>query len=116
MSYKEDSYVLDESPSVYIARHLLEAGFVVRVWDPMMDSMLDNIPADVVVSEDLDMLLDNSRFLVLPRTLSAKDLNSILQWKATSTIFDPWGQIPENKGSTHQIIQIGRCAGKEDDN
>lgn len=116
MSYKEDSYVLDESPSVYIARHLIGAGFVVRVWDPMMDSMLDDIPADVVVSEELEMLLDNSRFLVLPRTLSAKDLNSILQWKASSTIFDPWGQIPENNGSTHQIIQISRRARKKNNN
>lgn len=108
MSYKEDSNVLDESPSIFLATYLLSAGYKIRVWDPMIDSMLNEIPAEVIVTVTLEELLNKSKFIVLPRTLSPEHIQLIIDAREPLTVFDPWGQIRLEEISSHQIIQLGR--------
>ena len=108
MSYKEDSYVLDESPSVFLAKYLIEVGLAVCAWDPMLHSMLHEFPQGVLALTTLDELLGNTDLVVLPRTISANHLNSILNFKKSLTIFDPWGQVAAIQSYPHDIIQPGR--------
>jgi UDPglucose 6-dehydrogenase len=108
MSYKEDSYVLDESPSVFLAKYLIETGFEVSAWDPMLQSMLHEFPGGVLALTTLEELLGNTDLVVLPRTISENHLNSILNIKKSLTIFDPWGQVTTTQSFSHEIIQLGR--------
>jgi UDPglucose 6-dehydrogenase len=108
LSYKEDSQVLDDSPSIFISEYLVKLGLEIWAWDPMLDLMSNEIPTSIFVTESVEDLIRTTSLLVIPRYISPTHLNVILNWEKSLEIFDPWGQIGLNQNSLHQIFQPGR--------
>ena len=108
LSYKENSYVVDESPSIFLAKHLNKSNFEVLAWDPMIDFIPENGRRDILVLDTIEDLLRDSEFVVLTRTISSKDLELIVNFEGPLKVYDPWGQISFDKNSLHQIFQPGR--------
>jgi UDPglucose 6-dehydrogenase len=112
LAYKPDTGVIDESPGMALARRLGEAGYDVRVYDPM--ALQAALPALVGVARgaaSVRELLEDSDVVVIttPWSEFAELPVEALAGKHR-TVIDCWGILPEDTlDDAIDIVRLGRA-------
>jgi UDPglucose 6-dehydrogenase len=113
LAYKPDTGVIDESPGVVLARLLAEAGYEVRVFDPVATQEALHALGGLVqgASSAADLLRQSDvTVIATPWPEFAKlPLEAAEREGQRAVVIDCWRLLPDGAGDgTVEIVQLGR--------
>ncbi len=118
LSYKPFSHVTEESPGVYIARHLSKNGIRVVAYDPMSAEMpLEDLRGEIVILDSLEECLGQAEAVLITtpdpifQALAASDFKN--QWTEV-LVFDFWRILREKLDASPHIKYVGIGLGDDD--
>jgi UDPglucose 6-dehydrogenase len=113
LAYKPDTGVIDESPGVALARLLGDAGYEVRVYDPVaMDAALHALGGQVYGCGSVAELLAQSdvTVIVTPWPEFAELPIDAIKREGRPVVIDCWRMLPdEGYGDAIEIVRLGRA-------
>jgi UDPglucose 6-dehydrogenase len=113
LAYKPDTGVIDESPGVALARLLGNAGYEVRVYDPVaMEAALDDLGGLAHGSSSVSELLAQSDVTVIatPWPEFADLPIEAIDREERPVVIDCWRLLPdEGYGEAFEIVRLGRA-------
>lgn len=92
VSYKPNTHVLDESPSLLLSSRLLDAGRSVICWDPN-PQVAQGMPDWVQYESDFNTFIEQTNFVVIARHLPEMDSSKLYDAFAGKSTFDIWRQF-----------------------
>ena len=115
LAYKPLSHIVEESPGVYLARAMADAGYRVIGYDPLAnESARVPLQYHALIAESLDQCLQDADVVLVTtrddkfRALTATDF---LQGRGGVTVIDFWRCLSDSVATTPGIryVPIGRC-------
>jgi UDPglucose 6-dehydrogenase len=113
LAYKPDTGVIDESPGVALARLLAEAGYEVRVYDPVAtEAALQALGGLAQGSSSASELLAQSDVTVIATPwpeFAELPLQALERDGRRAVVIDCWRLLPEGaSGGAVEIVRLGR--------
>jgi UDPglucose 6-dehydrogenase len=108
LSYKPDTGVVEESQGVALALQLADAGFRVRVFDPLA------MPGGAAILGDRVTLAETSKAAIGDAAVAIVTTPwpefRELDWESSGTaaVIDPWGVVPGDAAETLRVIRLGQ--------
>jgi UDPglucose 6-dehydrogenase len=114
LAYKPDTGVIDESPGIALARLLGNAGYEVRVYDPVAtEAALDALEGLAEGSSSVAELLAQSDVAVIAtpwREFAELPTDALEREGRRTVVIDCWRLLPdEADGGPIEIVQLGRA-------
>jgi UDPglucose 6-dehydrogenase len=114
LAYKPDTGVIEESPGVALARLLGNAGYEVRVYDPIAtEAALDALGSLAQASSSGAELLAQSDVTVIATPwpeFADLPIEALEREGRSTVVIDCWRQLPERaSGGLVEIVRLGRA-------
>jgi UDPglucose 6-dehydrogenase len=114
LAYKPDTGVIEESPGVALARLLGNAGYEVRVYDPVAtEAALDALGGLAQASSSAAELLEQSDVTVIATPwpeFADLPIEALEREGRSTVVIDCWRQLPERaSGGLVEIVRLGRA-------
>jgi UDPglucose 6-dehydrogenase len=114
LAYKPDTGVIEESPGVALARLLGNAGYEVRVYDPVAtEAALDALGGLAHASSSAAELLAQSDVTVIATPwpeFAELPIEALEREGRPTVVIDCWRQLPERaSGGLVEIVRLGRA-------
>jgi UDPglucose 6-dehydrogenase len=114
LAYKPDTGVIDESPGIALARLLGNAGYEVRVYDPVAtEAALDALGGLAEGSSSVSELLAQSDVAVIATPwpeFAELPIEALEQEGRRTVVIDCWRLLPdEADGGAIEIVRLGRA-------
>jgi UDPglucose 6-dehydrogenase len=114
LAYKPDTGVIDESPGIALARLLGNAGYEVRVYDPVAtEAALDALEGLAQGSSSVSELLAQSDVAVIAtpwREFAELPTDALEREGRRTVVIDCWRVLPdEANGGPIEIVRLGRA-------
>lgn len=115
LAYKPMSHVVEESPGVYLARAMADAGYRVIAFDPLANETARTpLQYHALIADTLEQCLADAEVVLVTtpdamfRKLTAADF---LRGRESVTVVDFWRCLDPSVSSMHgiQYVPIGRC-------
>ncbi|PWS38365.1 UDP-glucose/GDP-mannose dehydrogenase family protein [Falsiroseomonas bella] len=108
LSYKPDTAVVEESQGVALALQLAEAGYQVRVFDPLAMSAAAAILGDRVTRSETaaDALRGVAAAVLTTPWAAFKEI----AWAecGAAAVIDPWSLVPRDAAGTVRVVRLGQ--------
>jgi UDPglucose 6-dehydrogenase len=113
LAYKPDTGVIDESPGVALAKLLAEAGYEVRVYDPVAtEAAVDALGGLAQAASSVAELLAQSDVTVIATPwpeFADLPIEALDQEGRRAVVVDCWRLLPEaTDGGPIEIVRLGR--------
>jgi UDPglucose 6-dehydrogenase len=117
LAYKPDTGVIDESPGIALARLLGNAGYEVRVYDPVAtEAALDALGGLAEGSSSVAELLAQSHVAVIAtpwREFAELSTEALEREGRRTVVIDCWRLLPEEaNGGPIEVVRLGRALEK----